>query len=138
MIKRFLWESGAVWMLCLLASCSNSLENNLAGKWQLHKVETAEGTTVVDTVFYNFQGKDVFMIQILTSKDKVRGHLYGFWESPAEKTLSIEVLSYGYNVEDVLPYTDWKDKKRIFDINCIKRSEMILSGDDKCYYFKKF
>ena len=124
---------------CLAAalfSC-DKVEHKLEGKWQLRSVEENGATHKVDTVWYNFQ-TSLFQYQCYdAANDSYRGN-YGYKTLKDDKTLELELVTYGTPVEKFLPYTDWNSAKRLFNIEKSSTTQLILSSEGKRYFFKKF
>ena len=131
------------WMIALcggllsLIACSDSLERQLEGKWQLKTVEQNGQIETVDTVWYNFQNS-LFEYQVyVPAIDSVR-NMYGYKTLVDDQHLELELVSYFITIKDFLPITDWSAPKRTFQIEESTGSRLTLSSEGKTYIFKKY
>ena len=131
------------WMITLcggllsLIACSDSLERQLEGKWQLKTVEQNGQIETVDTVWYNFQNS-LFEYQVyVPAIDSVR-NMYGYKTLVDDQHLELELVSYFITIKDFLPVTDWSAPKRTFQIEESTGSRLTLSSEGKTYIFKKY
>lgn len=121
----------------LLISCSKNTEEQLWGKWQLREVVSQTGVEQVDTVWYNFQNS-LFLFQIYRSQSDSMQYCYGYNTLTNETEIRLELISNPKPVAQFLPYTDWKGRQRVFRIDKLTGSELILSVEEQTYRFHKF
>ena len=133
-LKRMIALCGG---LLSLIACSDSLERQLEGKWQLKTVEQNGQIETVDTVWYNFQNS-LFEYQVyVPAIDSVR-NMYGYKTLVDDQHLELELVSYFITIKDFLPITDWSAPKRTFQIEESTGSRLTLSSEGKTYIFKKY
>ncbi len=126
-----------IFLLLLVISCSKDVEDKLEGKWQLQHIEADGITQKVDTVFYNFQ-TSLFQYQILNPATNTTRHIYGFKTLQGEKQLLLEMSYPPANVNDFISLTDWASPERMFVIEDVTSSRLVISSEDKLYTFRKF
>ncbi|MDR2139165.1 MAG: lipocalin-like domain-containing protein [Tannerella sp.] len=127
-----------VCILSTLTACQKELSWQLQGKWQLKTIEQSGHVSNVDTVWYNFQSKALFMYQIYhTDKDSF-SHMYGYKSQPEENKIHLELTSYPRPVSEFLPLTDWEDRSRTFTVEKISSKRLVLYSDNKTYEFIRF
>ena len=123
-------------LLLFLASCSDT-DDKLDGKWQLQKIDTAGTTVAVDTVYYNFQ-TSLFMYQIYQPATQTFSHCFGFKTVKDDDQLSLELTTYGTDINKFLPRTDWASAQQAFSIEQLSNQNLVLKRGDRTYYFRKF
>lgn len=128
----------AVSVLLTLTGCQKELSRQLQGKWQLKTVEQAGQVSDVDTVWYNFQSKSLFMYQIYHADKDSFSHMYGYKSQPEENRILLELISYPRPVGEFLPLTDWEDRSRTFTVEKINGQRLVLHSDGKTYEFIRF
>ena len=117
----------------LFMSCENVTFTPLVGKWQLNTVEKNGEVIAVDTVWYNFQSKSIFSLQIYSPQHD-RFTVYVGMRTQKEKVVSIDL-----NNETVVYYSDWNSDKRSFTIEESNRKRLILRSEEGYLYsFIKF
>lgn len=132
MIKRFL---AALACICFFVSCSDE-DYKLEGKWQMQQVEGTGVVMPVDTVYYNFQN-NLFMYQIANGEaaDYVA---YGYKTVEEKDQLVLEIDTQQTDMELFFSKSDWPEATRIFKIDKLTRSKLILQDNGKTYIFRKF
>lgn len=123
--------------LLLLAACSNDVYDKLEGKWQIQQVEENGIVQNIDTIYYNFQ-TSLFMLQIYDPARDYFRHSYGFNTKEGDNKLLLELTSNPGPVSDFLKYTDWTSPQRMFTIEKVDHSKLILESEGKRYTFRKF
>lgn len=117
----------------LFAACSSDLDDKIEGKWQLKNVEEGGKTTLVDTVYYNFQNT-LFMYQIANGAPGTDKVSYGYKTAMGDDEILLELPDRAF-----LRYTDWgTDSLRIFRVEKPSHSKLILTNEKRTYTFHKF
>ena len=118
-----------LFIMSLFVACDNVTLNPLLGKWQLKTVEkNGEITNPVDTVWYNFQSKSIFSIQIYQpQQDRYR-------EFVGLRTQKDNVISIGLIEEGALVFSDWNSTNRSFTIVNINRRRLLLESEEGYRY----
>ncbi|MCC8199097.1 MAG: lipocalin-like domain-containing protein [Tannerellaceae bacterium] len=128
-----------VWILLILSvaciACSKDTDNQLHGKWQLQQVESGGHVEAVDTIYYNFL-TSLFRYQIYKPATDSYSGCDGFKTLQEDGQLFLELVGTG--IDAFLPSTDWNSHQRVFTIEKISRSQLILSEGGKQYTFRKF
>jgi hypothetical protein len=117
----------------LLMACDSLTRTELAGKWQLKTVEKNGVETAVDTVWYNFQSKSVFAIQIYAPQRDGIYTLVGL-RKQQDNIVSIKLGSTAY-----IEYSDWSGINRSFTIDHLDKKRLTLRSEEGYLYsFIKF
>ena len=124
-------------LMALMASCSKDTEDKLEGKWQLQQVDVDGEVTQADTVFYNFQNR-IFMYQIYRPAVDSTIYRHGFKTLEEDNRLTLELTDNPYGLGGFMPYTDWASPSRVFTIEKLSASQLILDSEGKRYLFRKF
>ncbi|MDR1200682.1 MAG: lipocalin-like domain-containing protein [Tannerellaceae bacterium] len=121
--------------ICLVGfvACSKDTDDKLDGKWQMQQIEANNNVQKVDTIFYNFQ-TSLFQYQIYNSGANAYPSRYGFKTIKGDKELLLELEANN----DFLKQTDWTSKERIFTIEKVTATTLILTSEGKRYTFRKF
>ena len=124
----------ALWFAFLMMiACENVTFSPLVGKWQLKTVEKNGELIHVDTVWYNFQSKSVFALQIYKPHDDSY-LLFNGMRTHDDKVVTIEMLN-----ETVVYYCDWDNPIRSFTIEKSNRKQLLLRSEEgSLYLFIKF
>ena len=121
-------------LMSLFAACSNNLERQIEGKWQLKTVSEGDKVTVVDTVYYNFQNT-LFMYQIANGAPGTNAIMYGY---KTEQNDGKELLLELEDVKFVEDRTDWTELNTLFTVESVSNSKLTLKTNGKTYQFNKF
>ena len=117
----------------LFISCENVTFSPLVGKWQLKSVEKNGELVTVDTVWYNFQSKSIFGLQIYFPQDDKYSLYIGM------RTQKDNVVSIDMDDETIVYYFDWSSDKRSFTIEKSNRRRLELRSEEGYLYsFTKF
>jgi len=115
-------------------ACSDDIEYQIEGMWQLQTIEENGITSPVDTVFYSFMKGKVFSYTILITPDTARV-FYGYIDALSEKEILINIDDKYF--QRLKGNSDWEESQRVFGIESINSRKMILSSERKTYSFKK-
>jgi hypothetical protein len=115
-------------LILWFVSCTDSGDSPLKGKWQLKTVEKEGILSSVDTLWYNFQSKSLFSLQIYIAQRDTFIQSVGF-RMEQGNILEIEMLSSAY-----LENTDWTDVKRTFTIEKCKGGKLVLISEENYIY----
>ena len=120
-------------LLLLMIACENVTFSPLVGKWQLKTVEKNGKMESVDTVWYNFQSKSIFSIQIYAPlQDRFREYV-------GLRTQEEKVMSIKLNDIAVINYSDWNSENRSFTIVNMDRRRLLLKSEEGYLYsFNKY
>lgn len=129
--------------LCLfLMGCQKEVSDLLQGKWQLKTIDSRSTIFEVDTVWYNFQSRSLFMYQIYAPDRDVYIYQYGYkTQSVNNDSLYLELAPVwpNYNLEqDFLPHTDWSARRCSFKIERVNHKSLVLSAGERFYHFRRF
>ncbi len=124
-------------LLLLCVACSKNTEEKLFGMWQMKQVEYQGEITPVDTVFYNFQ-HGLFKYMIIDQPQDTTRHCYGGIISDTDHILTLRLFNDPKPLGEFMPYIDWPSAERSFYIDKLNGSKMILTSDEKTYYFIKY
>lgn len=121
--------------LLSLYSCSDD-DANLTGRWQLNRIETADGKQQnVDTVFYSFDRK-VFQYLKLTTKTTTFVAFGNYTITGNE--ININVVRDTFEPYECDTCLDWTNLSRTFNIRKNSSSTLELESDGEILYFKKY
>ena len=137
MIIAFLFRMKYCYVLwfafLMMMSCENVTFSPLVGKWQLKTIEKNGETVPVDTVWYNFQSKSIFALQIYQPQYDSFELFYGM-RTQDDKVVSIEILN-----ETVIYFCDWNNSSRSFTIEKLNTKRLLLRSEEGYLYsFIKF
>jgi len=120
--------------LLFFIACDNVTLSPILGKWQLKSVEkNGDVTSPVDTVWYNFQSKSIFSLQIYEPQQDLYREYVGL-RTQEEKTISISLLDEG-----AINFSDWNSTNRSFTIVDLNRKRLLLQSEEGFLYsFIKF
>jgi hypothetical protein len=120
-------------VLNLLMACDSLTRSELAGKWQLKTVEKNGVETAVDTVWYNFQSKSIFALQVYVPQQDNIYTLIGL-RKQQDDIVSIKLESTAN-----LAYSDWSGINRSFTIDHLDKKRLTLRSEEGFLYsFIKF
>ncbi|WP_106828292.1 lipocalin-like domain-containing protein [Parabacteroides pacaensis] len=131
MVKQFL---AIIALTSILFACSDE-DSKLEGKWQMTQMEVNGSVMPIDTIYYNFQNS-LFMYQIYNA---VMGgyQAYGYKKVEDKDKLVLEMDSKT-NLTEFYRRSDWTSNTRIFAIEKLSGSKLILQEGGKKYIFRKF
>ena len=115
-------------------ACSDDIEHQIDGMWQLQTIEENGITSPIDTVFYSFMKGKVFSYTILKTPDAANV-FYGYIDALSEKEMLINID--GKFFQSLKENSDWEEPQRVFGIENINSRELVLSSGGKTYSFKK-
>lgn len=131
MVKQFL---AIIALTGILFACSDE-DSKLEGKWQMTQMEVNGSVLPIDTIYYNFQNS-LFMYQIYNAG--IGGYLaYGYKKVEDKDKLVLEMDSKT-NLSEFYRLSDWTTNTRIFAIEKLSGSKLILQEGGKKYIFRKF
>ena len=116
-------------IILLMVSCENLSNPPLCGKWQLKTVEKNGEILSVDTVWYNFQSKSLFSVQIYD----IPWDTFVGVRTQEDNLLSIQIFNNRFN-KDIVDYTDWKSPIRLFTIEKVNRQRLLLRSEEGYLY----
>ena len=127
-------------LICFLGlyACSDDVEDQMDGFWQLKTIEKDGEISQVDTVFYGFQRKALFSYTITSPTDPNETILsYGYIQYPTENEILITMdpRSVFY---DFSTLTGWESTEEKFTIESVNSKNLILKNGNKTYFFKRF
>jgi hypothetical protein len=125
-------------MLSGIYACSDDIENQIEGQWQLKTMEENGVISKVDTVFYSFMSGRVFSYTILLNQDETCLY-YGYIDALSDKEILIKIDDeYFLNKSrDFEVKSDWEEQQRIFEIQSINSKKLVLFYGGKTYSFRK-
>ena len=119
--------------LLLFMSCENVTFSPLVGKWQLKSVEKNGETIAVDTIWYNFQSKSIFSLQIYSP------HFDRYSSYVGMRVQHGDVVTIDLNDKTVVYHADWNNDVRSFTIEELNRKRLLFRSEEGYrYYFIKF
>jgi len=123
-----------LFIMSIFVGCDNVTLNPLLGKWQLKTVEkNGEITNPVDTVWYNFQSRSLFSIQIYEPQQNRYREFVGL-RTQEDKVISITLFDV-----DAITFSDWNSINRSFTIININRRRLLLQSEEGYRYsFENF
>lgn len=127
-------------VVCLLAfcGCSNDIDDQMDGYWQLKTINEGGQVSQIDTVFYAFQRKALFSYTLTTQSDPNETIVtYGYIEYPSEKELLITIDQHNA-FDDFLIYAGWNSYEEKFTIESVNKKNLVLKNGNKTYFFKRF
>ena len=122
-------------LLSGISACSDDIEYQIDGMWQLQTIEENGITSPVDTVFYSFMKGKVFSYTVLRTPDAANV-FYGYIDALSEKEILIKIDDK-YFSEYFQGISDWEKQQRVFGIENRNTQKMTLSSEGKTYSFKK-
>jgi hypothetical protein len=123
-------------MLSGIYACSDNIENQIEGLWQLKTVEENGVISEIDTVFYSFMNGQVFSYTILLNPDETYIY-YGYIDALSDKEILVKIDDEYFFNRDFRVKSDWGEQQRIFDIQSINSKKLVLFYGGKTYSFRK-
>lgn len=128
-----------VLLMTLLSSvsCTNGDDSPWLGRWQLREYQYPDGSIhKVDSVFYGFQ-KGSF-ISVYMGTDGVYRSMYGYYDEPAEDSLTIHLWSPNENDATYRKWFGWENQMRSFRVLNLTSKNMKLDYKDTVYVFRLY
>lgn len=124
-------------LICFLSLYSCSDDNaNLTGRWQLNRIESADGRQQnVDTVFYAFDRK-VFQYLKLTTETTTFVAFGNYVITGSE--ISIDVVRDTFEPYECDTCLGWSNLSRTFTIRKNSSSALELESEGEVLYLKKY
>ena len=113
-------------------SCDDYIETGIEGRWQMTKIEKADGEVVkVDTIYYSFK-KGVFQYLTLTT-ETTSIYVMGLYTEKND-SLHLELKEYigDFNQWGLGVYT------RGYKVEKQSSTKMTLNFEDDIYHFRKY
>lgn len=132
-MKKCFWVCLA--LAGVLLGCSDE-DHKLEGKWQMQRMEVNGEVLPVDTVYYNFQNS-LFMYQIANSINS-NMQAYGYKQTDDGDKLALEIDVNQIDMAYFYEKSGWTEPLRVFTIDKLSGSKLILSDNGRKYYFRKF
>ena len=127
-------------------SCSDEIDSQINGFWQLKTIENNGVVNHVDTVFYGFQRGATFSISVLLPDNSLVESIYsyGYVSFPSENKMKISMDTARYEDGsfkvirgDFLKYSEWGDYYITFDVKQLDNKHLIVSKDEKIFSFSR-
>jgi len=129
----------SIFLICFLASCTNSHLPDVDGMWQLKTIEDAAGhVQTVDSVYYSFQKQRLFTYTQLSGGPMQFDPtliVYGYVDFPANDRMFIHIDASGAGYVSVLP---WHSESVTYTILKLTSKEMVLEDEGDIYRFINF
>lgn len=124
-----------IFSLLSLYSCNDD-DVNLTGRWQLNRIETADGKQLnVDTVFYSFDRK-VFQYLKLTT-ETTTFVAFGNYRITGNE-INIDVVRDTFEPYECDTCLNWSNLSRTFIIRKNSSSALELESEGEILYFRKY
>ena len=126
-----------VLLMTLLSSvsCTNGDDSPWLGRWQLREYQYPDGSVQkIDSVFYGFQKGSFIAVYMGTDGDYRSMH--GYYDEPAEDSLTIHLWSPNVNDATYRKWFGWENQMRSFRVLDLSSKSMKLDYKDTVYVFR--